>query len=114
MALAEALREAAWLRGLLTELGINKSSLEHMLILEDNQSTIQLTTNHANSNRTKHVDVRNYYCRQEYNLGHVDVQYVPTALQAADGFTKALKPNKWQQFLLLLRLLSYLTQPSLV
>jgi transposase InsO family protein len=104
VALAEAFREAAWLRGLLTELGFDKSSLEPLLVLEDNQSTIHLTTNHANSNRTKHVDVRNHYCRQEFNLGHVDVQYVPTELQVADGFTKPLKAVKWQQFLSLLRL----------
>ena len=104
VALAEAFREAAWLRGLLTELGFDKSSLEPLLVLEDNQSTIHLTTNHANSNRTKHVDVRNHYCRQEFNLGHVDVQYVPTELQVADGFTKPLKTVKWQKFLSLLRL----------
>lgn len=104
VALAEAFREAAWLRGLLTELGFDKSSLEPLLVLEDNQSTIRLTTNHANSNRTKHVDVRNHYCRQEFNLGHVDIQYVPTELQVADGFTKPLKPVKWQKFLSLLRL----------
>jgi hypothetical protein len=113
VALTETFREAAWLRGLLTELGFEKSSLEPLLVLEDNQSTIQLTTNHANSNRTKHVDVRNHYCRQEYNSGHVDIQYVPTDLQTADGFTKPLKPIKWQHFLSLLRL-SFHSQPQSV
>jgi len=105
-ALAEALREASRLRGLLTELGFDKSALEPLLILEDNQSTIHLATNHANSNRTKHVDVRNHYCRQEHNSGHVNIQYVPTDLQVADGLTKPLKSIKWQHFILLLRLSS--------
>jgi hypothetical protein len=93
-ALTEALREAAWLRGLLSELGFDKASLQPLLIFEDNQSTIQLATNHANSNRTKHIDVRNHYCRQEYTSGYIDIQYVPTDLQVADGFTKPLKSTK--------------------
>lgn len=65
VALAETLREAAWLRGLLTEIGLEQAKLKPLRIFEDNQSTIKLATNHANSNRTKHIDVRNYYCRQE-------------------------------------------------
>ena len=104
VALSESLREATWLRGLLQELGFDQSVFCPIPIYEDNQSTINLAVNHANSSRSKHIDVRNHYCRQEYHSGHVDVQYVPTEEQAADGFTKPFKAIKWQRFCSLLRL----------
>jgi len=105
-ALFECLKDARWFRGLLIELGFDSSDVEPLLVLEDNQSTIALTKNHANSNRTKHVDVRNHYCRQEYNLRLINLQYIATDLQAADGLTKPLGPNKWSRFLALLRMSS--------
>ena len=103
-ALAAALREAAWLRCLLTEIGIEQAKVRPLPIFEDNQSAIKLATNHANSNRTKHIDVRNHYCRQEHNMGHVTIEYVPTDSQVADGFTKPLGSTKWKHFVSLLRL----------
>jgi len=103
-ALAETLREAAWLRSLLTEIGLDQARLKPLPVFEDNQSAIKLATNHANSNRTKHIDVRNHYCRQEHNMGHVTIEYVPTDSQVADGFTKPLGSIKWKHFLSLLRL----------
>jgi hypothetical protein len=112
VALTEALQEAAWLRGLLVELGFERSSLEPMPISEDNQSTINLSTNQANSNRTKHIDVRYHYCRQEYHSGHVDIRYLPTEVQVADGLTKSLRAVKWQRFLSLLRLSSLIQPPA--
>ena len=103
-ALSETLREAAWLRSLLTEIGIEQTKLRPLPIFEDNQSAIKLAVNHANSNRTKHIDVHNHYCRQERNMGHVTIEYVPTGSQVADGFTKPLSSTKWKHFLSLLRL----------
>ena len=103
-ALSETLREAAWLRSLLTEIGFDEAQLIPLPIFEDNQSAIKLATNHANSNRTKHIDVRNHFCRQEHNMGHVTIEYVPTDSQVADGFTKPLGSTKWKHFLSLLRL----------
>ncbi|TKX21153.1 hypothetical protein C1H76_6694 [Elsinoe australis] len=58
----------------------------------DNQSAISLVKNHANHKRSKHIAVRNYYCREQYDSGKIDVVYVPTTKQLADAFTKVKSP----------------------
>ena len=101
-ALVEAIKEANWIVGFLTEVGYDEKLLRPVSIREDNQSTIALTVNHKNSARTKHIDVRNHYCRQEYDNGHVALAYVPTQRQAADIFTKSLGRNLWRPALKML------------
>ncbi|HEY5744748.1 MAG TPA: reverse transcriptase domain-containing protein [Chryseolinea sp.] len=103
-ALTEAAREANWLQQLLTELGFSFPALKPMLIYEDNTSTISLATNHSNHKRSKHVDVKNHYCREQQALGNIQVEYIRTEDQAADGFTKPLGPQRWNAFLEQIRL----------
>jgi hypothetical protein len=103
-ALTEAIREASWIRQLLTELGVSNPTLQPVLIYEDNTSTISLATNHSNHKRSKHIDVRNHYCREQAALGNVQVEYTSTDEQAADGLTKPLGPQKWKSFIKQLRL----------
>jgi hypothetical protein len=97
-ALTEATREANWLQQLLTELGTTSSSIRPILIYEDNMSTISLALNHSNHKRSKHIDVKNHYCREQVVIGNIDVKYIRTDEQAADGFTKPLGPQKWKTF----------------
>jgi hypothetical protein len=87
-ALTEATREVNWLRQLLAELGITSPSIRPILIYEDKMSTISLVTNHSNHKRSEHIDVKNHYCRKQAVIGNIDVKYIRTDEQAADGFTK--------------------------
>ncbi|WMV10271.1 hypothetical protein MTR67_003656, partial [Solanum verrucosum] len=54
MAITEAVKEAIWLQGLLTELGIGQ---EGITIFCDSQSAIQLAKNQFYHARTNHIDV---------------------------------------------------------
>jgi transposase InsO family protein len=85
---AAAINEVLWLRGLLSELGLDVESPS--LVLGDNQSTIAVSTNGVKSERTKHVDVKYHFITDEISKGAVDVKWVPSAEQQADIFTKAL------------------------
>jgi hypothetical protein len=63
-ALAENLREAAWLQSLLAEIGLEQAKLKPLRIFEDSQPAIKLTINQASSNRTKQMDSLNLWVRR--------------------------------------------------
>ena len=46
--------------------------------------------------RVKHLDVKWHYLREVIAKGHVTVQYVPSHLNVADAFTKALERKAFQ------------------
>jgi histone deacetylase 1/2 len=98
-ALAEAVREATWIRQLLGELGIESPSINKVTLYEDNQPSIQLAENHVNHARSKHIDIRTHYVREQVSLGKINVEYLHTDQQAADGLTKPLGRLKWANFL---------------
>jgi hypothetical protein len=101
-ALGNAAREAAWLRQLFQELGVDEVDTRTVRIYGDNQSSLSLTDNPVIHQRTKHVDVQHHYVRNQVALGKIEVWYVPTEEMTADGLTKALKGPKHRQFMDLL------------
>lgn len=93
VAAAAAAKEAVWLRKLLNDLGCRPIGATILSI--DNQSAIRLIKNSEFHKRTKHIDVKFHYIRETVESGEVSVQYVPTDMQRADIFTKALPKNKF-------------------
>ena len=85
---AAAIQEVLWLRGLLTELGLHIAV--GSTVFGDNQSTIAVTKNGIKNQRTKHVDVKYHFVTETVESGQVKLQWVPSAKQQADIFTKAL------------------------
>ena len=61
MAMIEALKEAIWLRGLLSELGLRQSMTT---VHCDCQSAIHLTKNQMYHGRTKHINVKYHFIRE--------------------------------------------------
>jgi hypothetical protein len=58
----------------------------------DNISSIELTRSPKFHQRTKHIDVRFHFVREQQEAKEIDVKYIRTADQLADPFTKPL-PN---------------------
>ena len=89
IAAAMGTKEGLWVRKLLGELYGHVQPL-HLCV--DNQAAIVLISEHTagQSGRTKHIDVQFQFVRDRYQRGDVSVQYVPTADQCADMFTKQL------------------------
>jgi hypothetical protein len=100
LALSQVAKEAMFTSRLLKELGVHLSE-SPITIQCDNTQTIQLVTKEASKLQTKlrHVDIHNHWLRQEVSNGTIHVKYIPTAEMLADGFTKALPANKWEEFL---------------
>lgn len=99
-ALSEAGKEAIWLRRLLTETG--QISQGPSLIWADNQGAIAVAENPEFHRRMKHVDIKYHWVRKAIEDGAIQVEYISTALMAADGLTKPLGPMQFTRFLTLI------------
>lgn len=88
MAACAASKEGVWQRAILDQVGV--STGHAMLILTDNQGAMALAKNPNHHQRSKHIDVRYHYVRQQVAKRTVRFDYVATADQAADQLTKPL------------------------
>ena len=59
-------------------------------MLCDNQAGISLTKHDSDHNRTKHIDIKNYFVLDQVKKGEVRVKWIRTEQQVADIFTKSL------------------------
>ena len=73
-------------------------------MLCDSQSALALAENPEFHQRTKHIDIKYHYIRKEIAKGHLDMWYIPTKENAADGLTKPLNPHDHQAFVKMLKL----------
>jgi hypothetical protein len=88
VALANATKEALWLRQLLGELGYCQTGPS--LLLADNQGAIVLSEDQSNHACTKHIDVRFHFVRERTANGEIFVKYVQSQDNVVDIFTKPL------------------------
>lgn len=87
--------EIIWLRRLLASIGIQQST--PITIFTDSQSAMRLAVNPEFHSRTKHVDVKFHFLREQVVLHTIDIQYLPTQQQIADIMTKALTPDQFRR-----------------
>jgi hypothetical protein len=88
MALSEATREAVSWRMFLGELGLDIR--EPTTILADNQGSIALSKNPEHHARTKHIDIKYHYIREQVSNEAVSIYYINTEAMIADVLTKPL------------------------
>jgi hypothetical protein len=93
---AAAIQEAEWIRGMLAELGVGSANAP--TIYCDNQSTTAISKNGIKGERTKHVDVKYHFVNDAVDNQRVQLQWIPTAQQQADIFTKALSAPAFLKF----------------
>ncbi|KAK4364279.1 hypothetical protein RND71_015637 [Anisodus tanguticus] len=93
---ANVVSESCWLRNLLLELHcpIQKATLVYC----DNISTIYLSGNPVQHQRTKHIEMDIHFVREKVAKGHVRVCHVPSRYQIADIFTKGLPAVLFEDF----------------
>lgn len=88
IAASETAKEAVWIRRILPDLQPGWKC--PITIRCDNQGAIQLARHPDQRQKTKHIDVRYHFVRQQQQEGEIDIKYVDSANQLADIFTKAL------------------------
>ena len=98
MALASATQEAVWLRQLLTCINPQINGLKiPTRIYEDNQSTICMAKNHQFHGRSKHIDIKFHYVREQVSFGSIELKYCRSEDMTADLLTKSLPTNQFKK-----------------
>ncbi|KAH9686485.1 Integrase catalytic domain-containing protein [Citrus sinensis] len=93
VAATEAVKEGKWLSGILNELWLKQKILT---IFCDNQSAIHLIKNQIYHERTKHIDVRLHFIRDEVSKGAVLVTKIHIDVNPADALTKVVPTAKFK------------------
>lgn len=86
-----------------SELGLRQESIS---ISCDSSNAIQLSKNPKEHERTKHIDVRLHFIREEIGYGVVNIIKIPLVINPTDILTKPLPIVKFMGSLNLIRVLS--------
>src|SRR5579859_4298573 len=97
MALSDATREAIARKQFFQELQI-PSAIRSIPLLTDSQTALEILNNPAKYRQAKHIDVRYHAVRHYIHDGKIQIDYIPSAHQPADIFTKALETTKHWRF----------------
>jgi len=94
IAMCEAAKEVVWTRRLLDELRIYQG--QATVIYCDNAAAKLLVENPVYHRRTKHIDVKFHYTREQIKNGLVEVKQVKSSNQLADFLTKNLSYSRFK------------------
>ncbi|GJV15085.1 hypothetical protein Tco_1360408 [Tanacetum coccineum] len=82
-----------WMRSQLSDYGF---AYNHIPLYCDNKSAIALCCNNVQHSRSKHIDIRHHFIREQVEKGVVELYFVRTEYQLADIFTKALPRERFE------------------
>ena len=87
IALSEAAREGLFLKQIFSEIG---AEIGTVLIMQHNQATIAMTRNPVHHKRSKHIDSKYHFVRNEVARNNIKLQYFDSNSMIADILTKPL------------------------
>jgi histone deacetylase 1/2 len=95
-ALANATAEVIWIQTILKELGIKNSKVPCLWC--DNMGATYLSANPVSHARTKHIEIDFHFVRERVAKKQLDIQFISSRDQVADGFTKPLPFRDLEEF----------------
>nr|GEW36595.1 retrovirus-related Pol polyprotein from transposon TNT 1-94 [Tanacetum cinerariifolium] len=96
-----------WMRSQLTDYGFDFNKIPLY-----NRSAIALCCNNVQHSRSKHIDIRHHFIREQVERGVVELYFVMTDYQLADIFTKALPRQRFEIILPRLDKMADVNAPS--
>jgi histone deacetylase 1/2 len=100
VALSQAAQEMVFLSGLINDIGIEVREIPTLFC--DNQGSVALASNSMCNKRSKHIDIRHHFIRDQVKSSKVKVTYVSTRENWADLFTKNLSNPRFAELSLVL------------
>ncbi|XP_070041350.1 secreted RxLR effector protein 161-like [Nicotiana tomentosiformis] len=94
---ASCFAQLCWIKHQLMDFGIDVGCIP---IFCDNTSVISMIKNPVHHKRTKHINVRHYFLRYNYEKGLITVEFCATDKQIADIFIKALSRHHFERNML--------------
>jgi hypothetical protein len=95
-ALANATAEVIWIESLLGELGVQRKRVPCLWC--DNMGATYLSANPVFHARTKHIEIDFHFVRERVVNKLLEIRFIPSGDQVADGFTKALPIWQLEEF----------------
>ncbi|GJX15890.1 hypothetical protein Tco_0216722 [Tanacetum coccineum] len=84
----KACQQALWMKQALVDYDIK---LNDIPVLCDNKGAIELSKNHVLHSRTKHIEIRHHFLRDNVQKGNISIEKVSSEDNIADILTKPLK-----------------------
>ncbi|GJR98395.1 hypothetical protein Tco_0270569 [Tanacetum coccineum] len=100
----KACQQALWMKQALIDYGVR---LDDIPIMCDNKGAIDLSKNPVQHSRTKHIEIRHHFLRDNVQKGNISIEKVSSEDNIADILTKPLKQCKIVGQILLDHPLSY-------
>ncbi|GKD89491.1 hypothetical protein Tco_1364998 [Tanacetum coccineum] len=97
IAMSGCCAQILWMRSQLKDYGFDFNKIP---LYCDNKSAIALCCNNVQHSRSKHIDIRHHFIREQVENRVVELYFMETNYQLADILTKAL-PRERFEFLLL-------------
>jgi histone deacetylase 1/2 len=94
--LANATAEVMWVQTLLKELGVRGPKFARLWC--DNLGATYLSANPVFHARTKHIEVDFHFVRERVAQGLLQIRFISTKDQVADGFTKPIPVRQLEEF----------------
>ena len=92
---SDAAQQMLWLESLLDELKVGY--VKPVQLLVDNKSAISLAKNPVAHGRSKHIETRFHFIRDQVNKKKLELVYCTTEDQLADVFTKPLRVERFEK-----------------
>nr|GEW45763.1 hypothetical protein [Tanacetum cinerariifolium] len=91
IALSGCCAQILWMRSQLLDYGLGFNKIPMYC---DNKSAIALCCNNVQHSRSKHIDIRYHFIKEQVENGMIELYFVNTEYQLVDLFTKALGRDK--------------------
>ena len=86
--------QVLWIKQQLSDFGLK---IEQVPIFCDNTSAINIVKNLVQHKRTKHVDIRHHFLRDNVEKGQISMNFCTTEEQIADIFTMSLAREHFER-----------------
>ncbi|GKB85917.1 retrovirus-related pol polyprotein from transposon TNT 1-94 [Tanacetum coccineum] len=93
IAMSGCCAQILWMRYQLSDYGL---AYNHVPLYCNNKSAIALCCNNVRHSRSKHIDIRHHFIREQVKNGVVELYFMRTEYQLADIFTKALPRERFK------------------
>nr|GEU33790.1 hypothetical protein [Tanacetum cinerariifolium] len=96
IALSGCCAQILWMRSQLTDYGLGFNKIPMYC---DNKSVIALCCNNVQHSRSKHIDIRYHFIKEQVENGVIELYFINMEYQLADLFTKALGRDRIEFFI---------------
>lgn len=97
-AISLAMQEILWIMQVLREMLLDVVEFEIPILKCDNRAAISISSKDIHHDRTKHIDIRHHFIREEVHQKRIRLEWTSTKEQVADILTKPLGAILFQRF----------------